>query len=244
MKLYAFAWFTLSSVITAIGVVLALALLPPPAILALAGTGACAGAALHRPTSRWAAEIYRSPIRKSHLVASSAALCLALAGLLAFLGSVALSVVFLLALGAAPLVGAGRTPPATQGTQKSITKERARDVTKGIGRRVRTPDMTPRPEDATTASAPDFDEQLLRPVVMGWPDRQLCEAWRRSFARLQQADGVTSAAAMAQVRRLYLDELQRRHPEEFDVWMSSGARAASDPGRYLNRGEHRSPHQP
>ncbi|MFC9690541.1 hypothetical protein ACFTSF_18475 [Kribbella sp. NPDC056951] len=62
---------------------------------------------------------------------------------------------------------------------------------------------------------------------------ELCLAWRRSFTELQRPD---HWSATIDVRRAYLDELERRYPEEFAAWMASGPRAASDPGRFFNHG--------
>ncbi|MFB6719079.1 hypothetical protein ACFCV3_02920 [Kribbella sp. NPDC056345] len=65
---------------------------------------------------------------------------------------------------------------------------------------------------------------------------ELCLAWRRSFTELQRSE---HWAATIDVRRAYLDELERRFPEEFAAWMASGPRAASDPGRFFNHGADR-----
>ena len=62
---------------------------------------------------------------------------------------------------------------------------------------------------------------------------ELCLAWRRSFTELRRLD---HWSATIDVRRAYLDELERRDPEKFAAWLASGPRAASDPGRYFNHG--------
>lgn len=62
---------------------------------------------------------------------------------------------------------------------------------------------------------------------------ELCLAWRRSFTELRRVD---HWAATIDVRRAYLDELERRYPEQFAAWLASGPRAASDPARYFNHG--------
>lgn len=62
---------------------------------------------------------------------------------------------------------------------------------------------------------------------------ELCLAWRRSFTELKRSE---HWSATIDVRRAYLDELERRFPEEFAAWMASGPRAASDPGRFFNHG--------
>ena len=41
---------------------------------------------------------------------------------------------------------------------------------------------------------------------------------------------------MVQRRQEYLDALERRDPHGFARWIGLGARAASDPGRYVARG--------
>ena len=70
-------------------------------------------------------------------------------------------------------------------------------------------------------------------------DQELCLAWRRSFKQLQSATGADQRSAMADVRRAYLDELERRRPDAFVSWIASGARAASDPARFfIHRAQH------
>ncbi|GAA0593289.1 hypothetical protein HPO96_06190 [Kribbella sandramycini] len=65
-------------------------------------------------------------------------------------------------------------------------------------------------------------------------DAELCLAWRRSFAELGRSAAQGRWAATVDVRRAFLDELERRHPEEFASWLASGPRAAGDPGRFFN----------
>lgn len=60
-------------------------------------------------------------------------------------------------------------------------------------------------------------------------DEELCWEWRRSFAQLVRTTDAEAVARLAQRRRGYLDELERRHPARFAAWISSGARAAGDP---------------
>ncbi|MEU4195328.1 hypothetical protein AB0E69_25740 [Kribbella sp. NPDC026611] len=70
-------------------------------------------------------------------------------------------------------------------------------------------------------------------------DDELCLAWRRSFTQLQRTAGADRRTAMADVRRAYLDELERRHPDSFATWMASNPRAAGDPARWFT---HRADH--
>ena len=65
------------------------------------------------------------------------------------------------------------------------------------------------------------------------PHDQLCLAWRTSFTVLQNTSDIDERARLAQCRRGFLDELERRDPQGFARWLAEGARAASDPGRYM-----------
>ncbi|MFF0269776.1 hypothetical protein [Kribbella sp. NPDC004536] len=70
-------------------------------------------------------------------------------------------------------------------------------------------------------------------------DEELCLAWRRSFTQLQRIAGADRRQAMVDVRRAYLDELERRHPDSFATWLASSPRAAGDPARFfIHRADH------
>jgi len=64
-------------------------------------------------------------------------------------------------------------------------------------------------------------------------DADLCLEWRRSYLALQSSGSVTAQLLVVQQRQRYLDELERRNPSGLSVWLSSGARAGSDPSRYI-----------
>jgi hypothetical protein len=72
-------------------------------------------------------------------------------------------------------------------------------------------------------------------------DEELCLAWRRSFLGLERARTTMAVQDIVRLRQVYLDELARRHPSGIRAWLSSGARAAGGPDRYLHQ---RSPHPP
>lgn len=72
---------------------------------------------------------------------------------------------------------------------------------------------------------------------------QLCLAWRTSFTALQKTRDVAEQARLAQCRRDLLDELECRDPAGFARWFADGARAASNPGRYVTPPVHRSRRQ-
>lgn len=86
---------------------------------------------------------------------------------------------------------------------------------------------------AGTTSAQRVDRPLLPtdPTTMGLDE--LCRAWRVSYLLLQKARGPDELEQAARLRRQYLDELARRHPEGFRRWLDDGARASGDPSRYI-----------
>ena len=93
---------------------------------------------------------------------------------------------------------------------------------------------------AALSPAPDgpaFDGPALDGPPLDVPDlmtdEDLCCAWRSSFVALQRAASVESRLRVVTVRALYLDELERRAGPAVQAWLESGARAASDPGRFL-----------
>jgi hypothetical protein len=68
------------------------------------------------------------------------------------------------------------------------------------------------------------------------PTPALCWEWRRSYLAVVRASKPDELTRIAALRAAYLDELERRDPTGFRRWLDSGARAASDPGRYLTSG--------
>ncbi len=62
----------------------------------------------------------------------------------------------------------------------------------------------------------------------------LCLAWRSSYLRLHRATTCPATAEIVQLRQRLLDELERRDHTGFQRWLSTGARAASDPSRYID----------
>ena len=66
-------------------------------------------------------------------------------------------------------------------------------------------------------------------------DHDLCRAWCTSFDLLQSVSDVEARARVVSLRQAYLDELDRRDPLGLSAWLASGARATSNPDRYLSR---------
>jgi hypothetical protein len=65
---------------------------------------------------------------------------------------------------------------------------------------------------------------------------ELCVAWRRSYGELQRVTDEETRQEITRRRRDCLDELERRDPVGFARWLASGARAGSDPQRYMAAG--------
>lgn len=71
------------------------------------------------------------------------------------------------------------------------------------------------------------------PPVASLSTAELVRAWRGSFNSLLRAQTTAAISAIVVRRQQYLDELERRDPAGLQRWLASGARAASDPTRYL-----------
>lgn len=86
---------------------------------------------------------------------------------------------------------------------------------------------------ADSCCRPRLTPTTDRAPIRAMTDPELCMAWRRSFVDLQHTDVAAAITAIAECRQQIMDELERRNPVGFGVWLSSGARAPSDPARYL-----------
>jgi len=64
---------------------------------------------------------------------------------------------------------------------------------------------------------------------------ELVLAWRRSYLQLMGVRSPSQLAILAARRQQLLDELERRDRPGVERWLRSGARAASDPSRFLQR---------
>lgn len=73
------------------------------------------------------------------------------------------------------------------------------------------------------------------PEVVAGDTAAICWTWRRSYVALQQAHQVDDRLRIVLLRQRCLDELSARDPNGFRAWLSAGARAASDPSRYVCR---------
>ena len=91
---------------------------------------------------------------------------------------------------------------------------------------------------ATLAAAPIAEtrpNEEVKPCVApeALSDEALCLAWRASFSALQKAGSPAEQLRVADERRAYLDEIERRTTHGMAAWLASGPRAAGDPTRYV-----------
>ena len=145
-----------------------------------------------------------------------------LAGLCVEFGVAGLGVVAVLTLSSPALLGAPLLVRVRGNARRPIRVRRPRQEVPPVA------DPTPRMlpslgEDSTPLDVPD--EMTIA---------DLCHAWRSSYVALQRATSAESKLRTVSMRALYLAELERRAEPAVRSWLESGARAASDPGRFLD----------
>jgi hypothetical protein len=75
------------------------------------------------------------------------------------------------------------------------------------------------------------DEQLIASLQCPLSIEELCGVWTETATTLAQGAGPRDRQAVAEVRRICLDEFERRNPDGFHRWLDAGAPA--NPSRYL-----------
>jgi hypothetical protein len=164
---------------------------------------------------------------------------LAICGYAAAAGAETFLLVLLVAGCSPPVVGWLRGRPDDQAVPVGPPQPVQLPKATSRRRRVAVPPKPARPSALPAdLPMPKFLVAVAR-SVSELSDDELCLAWRRSFTQLQRAAAPDRRTAMADVRRAYLDELERRHPDSFAHWIASNPRAAGDPARYFT---HRADH--
>jgi hypothetical protein len=154
---------------------------------------------------------------------------LAILGALAVLHWVGAAVVAILLLTAPPVWrrwAGGVRARRPQGTPLS-RHEPAEPAAAGLRETVPAEDNPTVTADGEAVADDHFDASAL-------DDDALCLAWRTSFVHLQAATTPLARALLVQRRQLVLDELTHRHEAGVARWLTSGARAASNPRRFLD----------
>ncbi|GAB2677151.1 hypothetical protein [Kribbella swartbergensis] len=99
------------------------------------------------------------------------------------------------------------------------------------------PERRPRPSrrrrklERLTEAQQQVDERLIASLKCPLSIEELCGLWAETATTLAQGAGPRDRQAVAEVRRICLDEFERRNPEGFHRWLDAGAPA--NPGRYL-----------
>ncbi|WP_020387793.1 hypothetical protein [Kribbella catacumbae] len=75
------------------------------------------------------------------------------------------------------------------------------------------------------------DEKLIASLQCPLSIEELCGVWGETTTTLAQGAGLRDRQAVAEVRRICLDEFERRNPDGFRRWLDAGA--PPDPSTYL-----------
>jgi len=217
---YHSAWSTVVALVSALGLFVAVLRFGPTAaatvyVLSAALVAALAAAIERRGTpTTWRTAVWTG--------IAGGAVSLAAFGLVFLLGPAALLIVLAAVL-----------------TSPSVV-QRFRRARGGDGRRLRAvgpPAPSHHPErdlDGVMIEDPPLPNAGAEmPVPESMSDAALCKAWRRSYVLLQRSGSLTARLLVVEQRQRYLDELERRNPSGLSGWLSSGARAAGDPSRFI-----------
>ena len=97
---------------------------------------------------------------------------------------------------------------------------------------VNSPHRPPTPE-ATNGERP-APRQPRAETARTMTDRQLCQAWRRSYWTLKDARDPIEKLRLVEQRTRFLDELEARNAAALEAWLASGARACDGPDKFFN----------
>ncbi|MGW7680485.1 hypothetical protein ACWGID_07075 [Kribbella sp. NPDC054772] len=161
---------------------------------------------------------------------------LAICGYAAAVGARTVALVFLVLGVSPPVIGWLRSGRAGRPPRRPPRRRRPIKLPKASNRQLAKVRSDCRP--VADWPMPKYLAAVVR-NVSELSDAELCLAWRRSFTQLQRALAPDRRQAMVDVRRAYLDELERRHPDSFVTWLASNPRAAGDPARFFT---HRADH--
>ena len=186
--------------------------LPAGAVLALIGLGLFIGALARRPArQRSTAGKMPVPGASPRAGVTAAAVTVAgglvLAGLVLLVGAAGAVAIAVLLATAALWIRRGRGAPQDCITVQSAAAARA--------------------EDVRSAAQPP---QVV-PGELSTPE--LCLAWRRSYVALLDVPAGPGRCEIVRIRERLLDEIELRDRDGFTRWLETGARAGSDPCRYL-----------
>lgn len=227
MQAYRAIWLNTVAILGGIGVLVALLGHRVDVHLVVAVTiGASVGTLTYV-----ARQVRQDPRRRRQALLATAgatATLPAVIGLVTLGGPVALLVVCLFAVASPPVLRAlrlaPRRPPSSPPTSGAPT---SRDQSAG--------DRASAPAEPADADA-DADEVLQG--VRAMSDAELSRAWPASsdgLVQAREAGDTVELGRLVVLRQAYLDELERRNPSDFPLWLAGSAHPASDPGELLHR---------
>jgi hypothetical protein len=211
-------WFARTMLGTLAGILFAIGLLTTPVgaivgwmfLAAIAGT--VASMAVSSPPAKYARNLEVAPGRAGLGVGVGVFTgCMALSGMVAILGSASLPVLLVIVAGAGVWYW-----------------RRSRRRGEHPAGKIAVPAAVEAPNPELPS---DLQECVDHPGEFA--TEALCAAWRKSYVLLLRTSDKRARDKIVDLRRRLLDELEGRDREGFTRWMESGARAGSDPSRYL-----------
>jgi hypothetical protein len=221
MKAYRIIWSTAAAVVLAAGTLMAILAVPATAMVVIAA-GTAAGACVARNLLDEQQSAHTPGRRYVEIGLLGFAAGLAVTGLVGGIGAAGVLLIMLVGASSPPVVRlAGRRLPGLKGRPPAVPKG------------TEAPNRAPGTE--TVAPVIELPGVMATDTVAvrELSDAKLIHAWQLSYVVLQHSRRAPDLAAIADLRRRYLDELERRDPAGFDTWMQNGPRAASNPGRYV-----------
>lgn len=227
MRLYLAAWRTLVAVLVACGVLMACVTIRGSLLAPFLVHMAVLGLILPAARQRRRAMLQHAPLQQlAPLRQALRSAALVMLGGLAMLGFVA-SLGLATTIALAALLAAG-SPPALEHHQNARQQPPQQKQQKQQKSLSPPQPAAPCPDAATEGTGQVAPQEMTL--------HELCRAWRSSYPRLQQTSSIEGRAQLVDARQQYLDEMERRDPVAFGLWLQAGARAASDPSKYLTGG--------
>ena len=228
MQAYRAVWLNTVAILGGIGVLVALLGPRVDVHLVVAVTiGVSVGTLTH--LARQVGQHPRQRRQALLATAGATATLLAVIGLVTLGGPVAVLLVALFAVASPPVLRALRIAPR-RAPSSSPTSSAPRAGGPPAGDQASTAAERAEPAD------PDVGDVL--PGVRTLSDAELSRAWPASSAELghaREAGDSVELGRLVVLRQAYLDELERRNPSEFPLWLTGSAHPASDPGELLHR---------
>lgn len=239
-SLYRGTWWAVTALLMALGVVGGCVLLGPVGALLLGGT-----AVGLTGLSGWRLRVPLGGGKRTVPPVVLGMLCgvtvLAVVGLTAELGALGLLLCLVVAAAGWPVLRPGRRPARPRGAAPAGATPGGASPSGATARlALPRPPAAPAPNNGRKVFVFDVPPMELLPQDCLPPlsglstlsTSQLCWAWRLSYVRVARTSWGSELDHLAELRRGYLDELQRRDPGAFGRWFPT-ARAASDPARFF-----------